>query len=176
MRGTLALFGETFANIYQNHIAQVGGFFVAAFVFLVGQPTAAFYALWVAVILDLISRLFAESKNHGGFIRAVKERHIQSDKIFRGTAVKIVAYFFMCVLAHQSTYICQYDAPAAFFGTVVYSILFLVEVWSITENFQEAGVKSFSWISKFSKKRLEQIVDAPIQTMENSAEIAQEPE
>jgi hypothetical protein len=53
---------ETINRIYSNHAAQVGGIFIGLITYLV-EPTAAFYALWIAVVLDLVSRLFAEAKN-----------------------------------------------------------------------------------------------------------------
>jgi len=152
-----ALFQNTFNRILENQVAQLFGIILGVIIYLV-NPSATFYALWISVMFDLISRLFAETKKHGGFIQAVKKRHIQSNKIFRGTAVKITAYFFMCVLANQSKYIFPYDA-AALFSTIVYSILFLVEVWSMAENFQEAGVLELRWISRFSQKKLKELVD-----------------
>ena len=118
--------------------------------------------MWIAVILDLISRMFAEAKNHGGFFLAVTEGHIKSDAMFKGTAVKITAYFFMCIIAAQGKYVFGYDAAAQFFGSVIYSILFLVEIWSMAENFREAGVETFTWISVFSKRKLETLCDGSI--------------
>ena len=66
------------------------------------HPGASFYALWIVVTLDLISRLITESVNHGGFVKAVRDGHIKSDKACKGTMMKITAYFFMCVIATQS--------------------------------------------------------------------------
>lgn len=154
----VALFGSTFSRILENHAAQVGGFFVGIITYLV-EPSATLYALWIAVALDLISRLFTEAKNHGGLVEAARDGHIKSDKMFRGTAVKITAYFFMCVLAAQAQYIFHYEAPSEMFGTIIYSILFLVEVWSIAENFEEAGVEAFSFITRLSRRKIRDLVD-----------------
>ena len=160
--GVLAMFANTFTKILDNHLAQLGGFVLGAICYLV-DPGAPLYALWIIVVLDLISRLFAQAKNHGGFYLAATEGHIRSDKMFRGTAVKIVAYFFMCVVAAQAKYVFGYAAAAQLFGSIVYSILFLVELWSMAENFQEAGVETFKWISLFSRKRLEKLCDGTLQ-------------
>ncbi|MEN6325771.1 MAG: phage holin family protein [Syntrophomonas sp.] len=167
--GVLAMFGQTFSKIFDNHLAQLGGFTVGGICYLV-DPGAPLYALWIAVVLDLISRVFAEAKNHGGFYRAAVEGHIRSDKMFQGTAIKIVAYFFMCIIAAQAKYVFHYDAAAQFFGSIVYSILFLVEIWSMAENFQEAGVETFAWISVFSRKKLEAICEGSPEGEERKGE------
>jgi len=159
--GVLTMFGNTFDKIFSNHLAQLGGFLLGALCYLV-DPGAPLYALWIAVILDLIARMFAEAKNHGGFYLAVVEGHIRSDAMFQGSAVKITAYFFMCIIAAQGKYVFSYDTAAQFFGSVIYSILFLVELWSMAENFREAGVETFAWISLFSKKKLENLCDGTV--------------
>lgn len=135
------------------------------------DPGAPLYALWIAVVLDLISRVFVQAKKHGGFYLAAKEGHIRSDEMFRGTAVKITAYFFMCIIAAQSQYVFRYDPAAEFFGSVIYSILFLVEIWSMAENFQEAGVETFAWITLFSRKKLESLCEGtPIEPQEQGSD------
>ena len=151
-------FGKVGASVIAEPAAWVLGCIVGIITFLV-EPGAAFFALWIVVVLDLISRLIAESVNHEGFFNAVKNSHIQSDKVLRGTAVKITAYFFMCVIAVQSAYIFPWQTAAELFGNIVYSILFFVEVLSIAENFTEAGVKEFNWLRRFTKRKLEQIVE-----------------
>ncbi|MFA7078265.1 MAG: phage holin family protein [Syntrophomonas sp.] len=155
------MFGSTFTKIFTNHLAQLGGLLLGALCYLV-DPGAPLYALWIVLVLDLLSRLFAEAKNHGGMYQAFVGGHIRSDAMFRGTAVKIVAYFCMCVVAAQARYVFGYDAAAQLFGSIVYSILFLVELWSMAENFREAGVETFAWISLFSKRKLENLCDGTV--------------
>jgi len=162
------LFFDSIAKVTTSYMAQAWGVLLGFICYLV-DPGAAFAALWVAVVLDLISRVFAEAKNHGGLYRAATEGHIRSDKMLCGTMAKITAYFFMCVLANQSRYILKYDAPAEIFSTIVYSILFLVEVWSMAENFQEAGVESFAWISRFADKKLKEIAGCPEEDIKNES-------
>lgn len=165
--GVMTLFANTYSKILSNHLAQLGGFLMGAICFLL-DPGAPLYALWIAVVLDLISRIFAEAKKHGGLGKAVKQGHIRSHAIFQGTAVKIVAYFFMCIMAAQAQHVFGYQAAAQCFASVVYSILFLVEVGSMGENFREAGVSSFAWISLFSKKKLETLCDGSLPAEEPS--------
>ncbi|NLB52095.1 MAG: phage holin family protein [Syntrophomonadaceae bacterium] len=153
MYGTIITVGKIAANAISNPLAWLGGFLIGVITYLV-QPGAAFFALWIVVACDLVSRLITESASHGGFIRAIREGHIQSDKACKGTMMKITAYFFMCVIANQSLQIFPWVSAAELFSNIVYSILFFVEVLSIAENFMEAGVEEFSWIKKFARKKL----------------------
>ena len=105
----------------------------------------------------MLSRLITESVNHGGFFKAIKEGHIQSDKAFRGAKLKIPAYFFMCVFAAQ---IEKFPYEYAYLASsVIYGIFFFVELESTCENFLEAGVEEFSWLKRFSRRKLEKIVE-----------------
>lgn len=139
-------------------LAWLGGIFIGVVSYLV-QPGAAFFALWIVVGLDLASRLITESVNHGGFLKAVRNGHIQSDKACKGTMMKITAYFFMCVIATQSIKIFPWASAAELFGNIVYSVLFFVEVLSIAENFMEAGVEEFGWLRKLARKKLKETCD-----------------
>lgn len=151
-------FFNTIEKVFSNHLAWLGGFFMGVITYLV-EPGSPFYGLWIVVALDFISRLITESVNHSGFKNAVKEKCITSGHAIRGAIVKIIAYFTMCVIAAQSKYVFPYDAAADLFANIVYSILFFVEVLSIAENFLEAGVEEFSWLARFSKKKLEKMVE-----------------
>ena len=156
MQGIIVTFGKIVSNALTDPLAWLVGFLAGAFTYLVG-PGPAFYALWIAVACDLLSRLITESVNHGGFFKAIKEGHIQSDKAFRGAKLKIPAYFFMCVFAAQ---IEKFPYEYAYLASsVIYGIFFFVELESTCENFLEAGVEEFSWLKRFSRRKLEKIVE-----------------
>ena len=141
-----------------NPLALLGGLFMGFITYLI-EPGAALFALCFVVLCDIVSRLFAEAAKHDGFFKAIKSGHIQSSKAFKGSAIKIVAYFIMCCIAAQSKYILPYETASELLSNVIYSILFFVEVLSITENFIDAGVEEFNWIRRFTKRKLEKIVD-----------------
>ena len=103
------------------------------------QPSAAFYALWIAVGLDMLTKLVALSYGSGGFLAAVKTQRLNSKTMFQKAFVKIIAYFTLTVIAYQSRYIVDIEAVPILFSTIIYSILFLVEVHSIIENLIGAG-------------------------------------
>lgn len=156
MNEFMSTFGKITLSALTDPLAWLGGFLVGAFTYLVG-PGPAFYALWIAVACDLLSRLITESVNHGGFFKAIKEGHIQSDKAFRGAKLKIPAYFFICIFAAQ---IEKFPYEYAYLASsVIYGIFFFVELESTCENFLEAGVEEFSWLKRFSRRKLEKIVE-----------------
>lgn len=156
MQGIIVTFGKIVSNALTDPLAWLVGFLAGAFTYLVG-PGPAFYALWIAVACDLLSRLITESVNHGGFFKAIKEGHIQSDKAFRGAKLKIPAYFFICVFAAQ---IEKFPYEYAYLASsVIYGIFFFVELESTCENFLEAGVEEFAWLKRFSRRKLEKIVE-----------------
>lgn len=125
--------------------------------FLVGVPGPAFYALWVSVGCDLVSRVMSESVQHGGLIPAIRDGHIQSDKMIQGAKLKIPAYFIMCVFACQ---IDKFPYEYAYVGSsIIYGIFFLAELESTCENFIEAGIEEFGWLKRFSKRKLEKMCD-----------------
>jgi len=153
--------GVTFGKIttsLSDPLAWLWGFFIGVVTYLV-QPGAAFYALWVVVVCDLVSRILTESVNHGGLFRAIKDGHIRSDKAMQGTFIKILAYFIMCVIAAQATRIIPYETASGLVANIIYSVLFFVEVLSIAENFIEAGVEEFKWLRRFSSKKLKELCD-----------------
>lgn len=151
--------GATFAKIgcsLSEPLNWGAGCLIGLLTYLVA-PGAAFYALWIVVACDLVSRIMTESINHGGFWKALKDGHIRSDKAMQGTSIKIVAYFIMCVLAAQATRMIPYETSSDLVANIIYSVLFFVELLSIAENFMEAGIEEFKWLQRFSNKKLQEI-------------------
>ena len=104
------------------------------------EPDAAFLAVWIAVLVDLLTRLVAIAAQNHGFIRAVKGGHISSKKAFLGSFVKLVAYFSLGVIATQAQYVAYLEVAAVMTKTVIYAFLFTVEVISIMENLLDMGL------------------------------------
>jgi phage-related holin len=116
----------------------LGGLLIGLFAYLV-QPSAAFYALWIAVALDFMTKLVELSYGCGGYLKAIQTQRINSKTMFQKAFVKIIAYFVLTVVAYQSKFITTLEAVPILFSTIIYSILFLVEVHSIIENMIGAG-------------------------------------
>ncbi len=125
-------------------------------------PTSAFatsaFAVGIAMLLDIITKYVALSKQSGGFMKAVKARRIRSEALWHGTKIKLFSYLVIAILAGLSYRVVQLEAVSVFFATVVYSILFLREAQSILENLCEAGAQ-MQWAVVWAKKKQEDILD-----------------
>lgn len=122
--------------------------------YLVGGPTASLGALLLVMVCDLVSRLLAESVHAGGFFIAIKARYIRSKSMFRGTAVKIVAYYILAVVAHQLRRVTFIPQLSDVLSSVVYSFLIVVEAISIVENLAEAGLTGLQPLKRrFERER-----------------------
>lgn len=143
----LTIISGVFTQIYSklcDFTAWLGGFLVAALCWLL-DPDIAFYGLWIMVALDFISRQVAEKVNR---------RPTKSSDMRQGI-VKIMAYLSVCVMVSVLKKVTGLTEPAL----VIYCIFIFWEMKSISENWAEAGVTGFSWLAKFSKKKLEQICE-----------------
>ncbi len=140
-------------KLWSHDAAKVWGIILGLLWYLV-EPTAAFVALWIAVASDLFTRLLAEAVKAGGFLVAIQTGRIRSRKAFTRTAVKIVGYFILAVVAHQSKSVVQIEQISILFSAIIYSFLFLVESISIVENLVDAGLDSLNpLLLRFRRER-----------------------
>jgi hypothetical protein len=134
-------------------------FAAASFLFF---PTGAFLtsaiAVGIAVLLDIVTKFVALSAKNGGYLKAVKAGAISSDRLWKGSRIKIFAYLVVAILAGLAYRVVQLDAVGVFFGTVVYSVLFLREAQSIVENLCDAGA-DLKWLALWTKRKEEQILN-----------------
>ena len=104
------------------------------------EPDAAFMAVWLAVLMDLLTKLVAIAAIKGGFVNAVRDGHITSRQAFLGTFVKLTAYFALGVMATQAKYVATIEVASILARTVVFAFLFTVEAVSILENLLDTGL------------------------------------
>lgn len=105
------------------------------------EPDAAFMAVLLAVLMDLLTKLVSVAAVKGGFVSAVRSGHITSKKAFLGTFVKLTSYFALGVLATQAQYVATVEVASVLARTVVFAFLFTVEAVSILENLLDMGLK-----------------------------------
>ncbi|OPX46393.1 holin family protein [Ruminiclostridium hungatei] len=117
-------------------------------------------ALWVAVILDLLTRWFAIFSKSGGITRALKTKAWNSETMFNKTAIKIVAYLVIQILAGLSMRFISIPYISNVVATVVYAFLFFREFASNIENLIDAGADYLKpllfWVKKKESAVLEQ--------------------
>lgn len=141
---------DLFQNICNNWF---GGLLIGLFSYLI-EPSAAFYALWIAVALDFMTKMVELSYGCGGYLNAVQTQRINSQTMFRKGFVKILAYFVLMVVAYQSKYITTVESVPIIFSSIIYGMLFLVEVHSIIENMIGAGCDDLRpLLMRFEKER-----------------------
>lgn len=148
--------GLEWERLCQVNFKPVWAFLFAVFNYLI-CPNAAYMpaitAVWVAVLLDLLTRLFANSRNAGGFLIAIKAGAISSDTLFTRTVVKVVAYLCLQILAGLSMRVIPLEQVSIAAATIIYSFLFIRESTSVVENLIEAGAEDLKPLLFWLKKR-----------------------
>lgn len=143
-------------RLFQINFKPVWAFLFAVFNYLVCPDAAylpAIAAVWIAVILDIFTRLFANSRRCGGFLKAVRARAISSDTLWNRTVVKVVAYLCLQILAGLSMRVLPLAQVSIAVATVIYSFLFVREATSVVENLVEAGADDLKPLLCWLKKR-----------------------
>ncbi len=114
--------------------------------------TAACAVMMLAVV-DVFTKYYALSVNDGGFIKALKDKHINSESMWRGTSRKLITYLVLFLMAGLSYRITPIAVVSNVISTIVYSMLFFRECQSILENLRDAGSDVGWLLSVVSKKQ-----------------------
>jgi len=135
-------------------------------------PDSAFqtsaYAVGTCMLLDIITKYVALSAKSGGYLQAVRDCSIRSSALWQGTRIKLYSYLIVGILVGLSYRVVQLEQVSVFFGTVVYSVLFLRETQSILENLVDAGA-DLGWLLMWARKKEKQILESEEETEENDA-------
>lgn len=115
-------------------------------------------AVGIAMLLDILSRFMALSHEANGYRNAVKTRKIYSQTLWIKTRIKLISYLIIAILAGLAYRVSYLAEVGVFFGTVVYSVIFLREAQSILENLSDAGA-DVGWLIRWTKKKQEKILD-----------------
>jgi hypothetical protein len=115
-------------------------------------------ALWVAVVLDLLTRWFAIFRKAGGIKKAFKTKAWSSQEMYKKTSVKIISYLVIQILAGLSMRLVDIPYVTNFVATVVYAFLFFREFSSNIENPIDPGADYLRpllfWVKKQEKEVL----------------------
>ena len=115
-------------------------------------------AVGALIILDIITKYVALSHQAGGYMKAVRNCSISSNKLWDGTRIKLYSYLVVAILVGLSYRVVQLEQLSVFLASVVYSILFLREAQSVLENLCDAGA-DFRWLLRWTKNKQDQIFD-----------------
>lgn len=152
---------ELFEKVF-NTVKPLVAFFGAIATWLI-FPDESFIvwciALWVAVVLDLFTRWFAIFIKNGGIVKAIRTKAWNSEAMFHKTAIKIVSYLVIQVLAGLSMRFVAIPYISNIVATVVYSFLFFREFASNIENLIDAGADYLRPLLFWVKKKGNEVIE-----------------
>jgi phage-related holin len=126
-------------------------------------PESAYITASAAVLgmmaLDLLTKLYALSKQAGGLRKAFKQHKINSKSFAKGTMDKLVVFGVLLIICGCAYRISPIESLATWFMQVVFSLMFLRDTLSIIENLTDAGVGGLSLFKRVVKKKLNEYVD-----------------
>jgi phage-related holin len=126
-------------------------------------PESAYITASAAVLgmmaLDLLTKLYALSKQAGGLRKAFKQHKINSKSFAKGTMDKLVVFGVLLIICGCAYRISPIESLATWFMQVVFSLMFLRDTLSIIENLTDAGVGGLSLFRRAVKKKLNEYVD-----------------
>jgi phage-related holin len=149
-------------SLFEDHIclfASMAWGAVSTFLF----PESAYITASAAVLgmmaLDLLTKLYALSKQAGGLRKAFKQHKINSKSFAKGTMDKLVVFGVLLIICGCAYRISPIESLATWFMQVVFSLMFLRDTLSIIENLTDAGVGGLSLFKRAVKKKLNEYVD-----------------
>jgi phage-related holin len=126
-------------------------------------PESAYITASAAVLgmmaLDLLTKLYALSKQAGGLRKAFKQHKINSKSFAKGTMDKLVVFGVLLIICGCAYRISPIESLATWFMQVVFSLMFLRDTLSIIENLTDADVGGLSLFKRAVKKKLNEYVD-----------------
>lgn len=112
-----------------------------------------------AMIMDIITKYYALSKPYKSFWKAFKAKVINSNTFFEGTKKKLISFLVLMILCGLLVRALPFRDVAVFFGTLVYSIMFVREFQSCIENLIDAGHTELNWLISILKKKEKDLID-----------------
>ena len=116
-------------------------------------------AVLVIMVLDLITKLYALSRQSGGLKKAFIEQKISSNSFYKGTRDKLLVFGILIVVGGCAYRLTGISELGTWFTQLVYTLMFLRDLLSILENLRDAGVGGLRIFEKAVKKKMEEYVD-----------------
>lgn len=136
--------------------------YMMSFLMYILFPTEI-YLTWATVIgivfvLNIFTKIHAIAVNNGGFLEAIKSKKLTSLEIWNEAKKRIVSYLVVMILAGLSYRFGILGEIMTFFGSIIYTLMFLRESHSVIENMIDAGY-NLNWILPIIKRKQRQILD-----------------
>lgn len=142
-------------------INTICGVFIAVISYLMFPDKAfetAAVAVGIAMLCDILTKMYAYSKQAHGFRNAIKTGKIASQTLWEKTKIKLISYLVIGILTGLSYRVVFLEVVGVAFGTTVYAVIFVREFISNLENLRDAGA-DVGWLIKWSKKKEKKILE-----------------
>lgn len=140
-------------------VLSVIGTYAYRFFFPEQQYLYGALAVLAIMLLDLTTRLFALSRQSGGFRKAIKTKKINSTSFIKGTIDKLIVFIVMLILCGCAYRLVVISELAVWFTQIVFTLMFLRDLLSIIENLNDAGVGGLQLFKKAVKKKMNDYFD-----------------
>lgn len=115
-------------------------------------------AVMILAVVDVGTKYYSIAAKDGGFLKALKDKQINSESMWRGTSRKLITYLVLFLMAGLSYRITPIAAVSSVISTIVYSMLFFRECQSILENLRDAG-SDVGWLLSVVSKKQKKILE-----------------
>jgi len=116
-------------------------------------------AVLVIMCVDLLTKIYALSRQAGGLRKAVRTHRINSSSFAKGTMDKLIVYGIMLIVCGAAYRITPISELAIWFTQLIFTIMFLRDVLSIIENLTDAGVTGLTIFRKAVKRKMDNFVE-----------------
>ncbi|OMD71243.1 MULTISPECIES: phage holin family protein [Paenibacillus] len=132
---------DTYAHIkfyFTDLGSTIWGMVVGLFLFMIGEVNTSLYAILTLFVLDILTRIYANSRKYGGYIEATKTGKIRSRLAVQGMVSKMFTYFIVLSIARMISYVVPIGVISEGLSSVIFAILIMVEIQSVLENLLDA--------------------------------------
>jgi len=131
---------KLFENYIIVFISAVGAF-LYSFFFPTQEYKVAAVAVLSIMILDILTKLLALSRQAGGLREAIHNRKIKSESLAKGTLDKMIVFAVMLIICGLLYNMSIISEVAIWFTQLVFILMFFRDVLSILENLDDAGIE-----------------------------------
>lgn len=130
----------------------------------IGYPKSILMFITTLVVIDTITKVYAVVKKHyenvtlKNFLYACSTNKISSKNMKNGLGVKAFFYLVVLYMAHQASIHAEIMG-GEYISSVLYSLLFVIEGKSITENLRDCGYNGLNSILKFFDNKEDELVN-----------------
>jgi len=153
------------SNLFSNGVLvllSIVGSWLYWFFFPAPEYLYSSLAVLGMIVLDIVTRLYAQSRKAGGIKKAIRtkddqgKKYINSKKFLEGTTDKLIIFVVMAILCSLFYRVSILSELAIWFTQLVYTLMLLKDTLSVFENLDDAGVKGLGIFRNVIHKKLDE--------------------